>query len=197
MPPKFASRACLARIINIPTVTQLSKHLCARVALRYYRVLWQRSWCLLVGGQVQAALAKKNLPMPAHLWIQADNTARETRNQHLAKWACVLVMRNQFRSVSYGYFWVGHTKNDVDQRFSILASALNKQAVLETPEDRGCYNPAGKQAVLEMSGHWETEADSAPESLGPESDPNVRYCFTESRALHPFLPFGCVPCKLY
>ena len=95
------------------------------------------------------------------------------------------------------HFWVGHTKNDVDQRFSILASALNKQAVLETPEDRGCYNPAGKQAVLEMSGHWETEADSAPESLGPESDPNVRYCFTESRALHPFLPFGCVPCKLY
>jgi len=73
--------------------------------------------------------------MPANLVIQADNTCRETRNQFLLKWAAACILKGLFRTITFNYMSVGHTHIDIDQRFSIIATALAKQELLETPED--------------------------------------------------------------
>jgi hypothetical protein len=35
---------------------------------------------------------------------------------------------------------VGHTHMKLDQRFSVLATGLNQQAIIETPQDDGVLN---------------------------------------------------------
>lgn len=74
--------------------------------------------------------------MPANLFVHADNTCREARNQHNMKFAAVLTGRHTFRSVQYNFFGVGHTHFIVDQRFSTVATSLSRRPILETPEDR-------------------------------------------------------------
>ena len=80
-------------------------------------------------------LQKLGRQLPAHLHVQADNTSREMRNQNLAQWGALLVARGLFRSVTYGFLPVGHTHNDVGQRFSTVATHLAGQHTLETDED--------------------------------------------------------------
>ena len=64
----------------------------------------------------QEVLKCRGCAMPAHLHIQSDNTARETRNQWLFLFASTLVAKGAFRSVSIGFMMVGHTHIDIDQR---------------------------------------------------------------------------------
>lgn len=85
--------------------------------------------------KVSEQLQGRGRCMPANLIVQADNTCRETRNQFGLKWAAVLIMKGNFRSVTFQFMQVGHTHVDIDQRFSIVATALSKSEVLETPED--------------------------------------------------------------
>jgi len=84
--------------------------------------------------KVAAGLSKRGRDLPVNLVIQADNTCRETRNQFLFQWAAVLLLRGIFRSITFHFLPVGHTHLDLDQRFSIIATALSRQKVLETPE---------------------------------------------------------------
>ena len=83
----------------------------------------------------QGLLAKKGRALPSHLYIQADNTSREMRNQYCLLWGATLLAKRTFRSVSFGFLPVGHTHIDVDQRFSSIATYLGRVPVLETPED--------------------------------------------------------------
>jgi hypothetical protein len=85
---------------------------------------------------ISDTLRQRGRCMPKHVVVQCDNTASQNRNQYLNKWAAALTMRSVFRSVSFNYLPVGHTHLNLDQRFSIIATGLNQQSVLETPEDR-------------------------------------------------------------
>ena len=80
-------------------------------------------------------LKRHGRAMPMNLCIGADNTARENRNQWLNKWSAYLITSGLFRSVSINFFQVGHTHAAIDQKFSIIATALVQQSVLEVPED--------------------------------------------------------------
>ena len=73
--------------------------------------------------------------MPEHLSLTYDNTAREGKNQHMAKWMAWLVSRGMFRSVQDGNGQVGHSHNKLDQRFSVVGGVLSRQTCLQTPED--------------------------------------------------------------
>lgn len=73
--------------------------------------------------------------LPRHCLIAADNTPRETKNQIFATFASTLVARHHFESVEVQYMMTGHTKNELDQRFSTIATVLSKASVLETPSD--------------------------------------------------------------
>lgn len=83
----------------------------------------------------------RGVAMPQNLVIQADNTTREQRNQYSMMFIAWLTSRGIFRSAGEMFYEVGHTHNEVDQRFVLVRTALGRAQVLQTPEDsvcRGC-----------------------------------------------------------
>ena len=74
---------------------------------------------------------RPGVSLPRHLVIQSDNAAGEGKNQTVMKFCAWLVWRGTFESVTMCMFRVGHTHNQQDQRFSVLAGALNASDVLE------------------------------------------------------------------
>ena len=65
-------------------------------------------------------LQKVGRQLPAHLHVQADNTCREMRNQHLAKWGSLLVAKGTHSPEFYTY-----THSPISQ---LGATSLNKEA---------------------------------------------------------------------
>lgn len=99
---------------------------------------------------VMARLQRAGHEMPETLIIQCDNTCREGRNQWLLAFQCYLLFRARFSCVCNNFLMVGHTHIDLDQRFSVITSALSRAQVLETPEaDRLC-------SVLITCSQWES-----------------------------------------
>ena len=85
--------------------------------------------------QTFAILSDRGVTMPENLSLTYDNTAREGKNQHVAKWMSWLVASGVFRSVQDGQGVVGHTHNKLDQRFSVVAAVLAREQILQTPDD--------------------------------------------------------------
>ena len=71
--------------------------------------------------------------LPRHLILSADNTPREMKNQYMATWAAWLLSQGHFDSIQFEYMMTGHTKNELDQRFSAVASILKRAHTLEDP----------------------------------------------------------------
>ena len=83
-------------------------------------------------GVVADLLAgRPGVAMPRHLVLHSDNAAGEGKHQTVMKFCAWLVWRGTFDTVTMTQFRVGHTHNQQDQRFGILAHALNAAAVLE------------------------------------------------------------------
>lgn len=57
------------------------------------------------------------------------------KNQTLLMYSGSLVASNAFHSVTQAFAMVGHTHSTLDQRFSILGSALKAAPVLQEPKD--------------------------------------------------------------
>ena len=72
--------------------------------------------------------------LPRHLIVACDNTTREAKNQFFATFIASMVANGLFDTIEVQYLQVGHTKNEIDQRFSSLATILAKAPVLETPK---------------------------------------------------------------
>ena len=73
--------------------------------------------------------------LPRSLLVGADNTTRESKNQHFASYMAHRVTSETFESSEVDYMQTGHTHNEQDQRFSSVASLLSRAPVLEDPED--------------------------------------------------------------
>ena len=73
--------------------------------------------------------------MPRHWVFQTDNTTREQRNSWAFLYCAWLVANGACRTVDQLFYRVGHTHNEVDQRFWVIGSALAKEATLQTPGD--------------------------------------------------------------
>lgn len=93
--------------------------------------------------------------LPQHLLIAADNTPRESKNSHFAQF-CAFLTAKLFTSCEVQFMQAGHTKNELDQRFSTVAAAINRADCLESPEDlvewmRKEVQPAqGRHLVVEL-----------------------------------------------
>ena len=80
-------------------------------------------------------LAERGLTLPLHLVIQADNTCRETKNNCFLVFCAMLVTLGIFKSVSVHFHRMGHTHGPIDQRFSVVATAIARKKVLQTLPD--------------------------------------------------------------
>ncbi len=67
--------------------------------------------------------------------INADNTPRETKNQIWAGFCSYLISQQVFSCIETQFLQVSHTHNELDQRFSSLASLIKKAECLETMEE--------------------------------------------------------------
>ena len=70
-----------------------------------------------------------------HVNIQLDNTGSQNKNNIVLAWLGVMVLAGIVRSCSANFLRTGHTHEDIDQLFSMLARFLTRQTCLETLDD--------------------------------------------------------------
>jgi hypothetical protein len=64
--------------------------------------------------------------LPPTLRIQADNYTRENKNIYMFALCAALVGLGYFQEVQLCFLIVGHTHEDIDQRFSIISNTLKR-----------------------------------------------------------------------
>lgn len=70
------------------------------------------------------------------LIVQSDNTAREGKNSHFQKLLCAFVASDLFSCATSQMLRVGHTHEDVDGVFGLIARCLREaDEDMQTPED--------------------------------------------------------------
>jgi hypothetical protein len=67
--------------------------------------------------------------LPPTLRIQADNTTRENKNIYMFALCAALVGMGYFQEVQLCFLIVGHTHEDIDQRFSIISHTLKRSNI--------------------------------------------------------------------
>ena len=75
--------------------------------------------------------------MPGNVTFQADNTCREQRNQWAMLFLAWQVGLKVWHTGTQLFLPVGHSHNEVDQRFPAVALALARAEVLQTPQAQG------------------------------------------------------------
>ena len=78
-------------------------------------------------------LQKKGVPMPQTFRVHSDNAGGEVKNQTFMKFMAWMAYKH-FNSTEMTQFRPGHSHGRIDQAFSKIGTALNKQVVLETPD---------------------------------------------------------------
>ncbi|CAK9068414.1 unnamed protein product [Durusdinium trenchii] len=86
--------------------------------------------------------------LPRHLIIAADNCSRENKNMHLATFGAYLISKGHFDSVEFQFMLTGHTKNELDQRFSSVATTLRQASTLESPSQFSNWLSSHLEPVL-------------------------------------------------
>ena len=83
-------------------------------------------------------LEDRGAPMPHHIALQADNTCREQRNQHVFMFSALITAKQLWSTISLAFYIPGHSHNEVGQRFVPVAAALSRAKRLETCDDSRC-----------------------------------------------------------
>ena len=69
--------------------------------------------------------------LPPNLFIQMDNTNADNKTKVTLAMCERLVASGMFKTVELGFLPVGHTHEDIDQSFSVLAKALQKRPAFD------------------------------------------------------------------
>ena len=75
-----------------------------------------------------------DLDLPDNMVIAVDNTPRESKNQIFAGF-CAWLTAHHFRCVETQYLQTQHTHNELDQRFSTLATLIKQCPKIETMDE--------------------------------------------------------------
>ena len=69
-----------------------------------------------------------NRPIPRHIHLQMDNTSADNKTQVVLAFFMLLVQAGILEAITLGFLPVGHTHEDMDALFSIIASFLKRHA---------------------------------------------------------------------
>ena len=69
----------------------------------------------------------RRLPLPKHLYLQLDNSAKDNKNEFLMAFLSMLTNCGVFKQIQVGFLLVGHTHKDIDAYFSHLSRNLKNQ----------------------------------------------------------------------
>lgn len=67
--------------------------------------------------------------IPRHFHLQLDNTTRENKNWVVLTFLAVLILQGTFETVQVSFLPVGHTHEDIDAVFSVIARLLKRSIV--------------------------------------------------------------------
>jgi hypothetical protein len=79
--------------------------------------------------------------LPRRLFIQADNTAKETKNTIVlfaAAWLLANLKGTRLERIEFGYLIVGHTHDLIDAFFAYINKAVHGQNILSMPDFFAC-----------------------------------------------------------
>ena len=79
---------------------------------------------------MQKAYQDAKMTWPKIWFLQLDNTTKENKNQYVLAWLQTLVDTQVFQEIYVSFLPVGHTHEDIDQRFSVVSRALRRQTIL-------------------------------------------------------------------
>ena len=88
---------------------------------------------------VAGVCSARGQPLPRHLVLQSDNTVAQTKNSIAGAFCAHLVPRFQFATVTMNFLMVGHTHEDIDQVFGLLAVKVVRRYRFEIAEDLASY----------------------------------------------------------
>ena len=113
--------------------------------------------------------------MPPTLLIQADNCTRENKNIYMFALCASLVGLGFFQEVALSFLIVGHTHEDIDQRFNCISSNLKRSDVDSLKEmlnliERGTSPTEAFVTVRLLENMWNWKQFITPHLLtGPNS----------------------------
>ena len=73
-------------------------------------------------------------PLPRHLILQMDNSAKDNKNQTILAFCSDLVARGIFETITMSFLMVGHTHEDIDAAFSKVALRTKGKNIGTLPE---------------------------------------------------------------
>lgn len=86
--------------------------------------------------RMQAAYKDRGLQWPTTWCLQLDNTTKENKNQFVLAWLQMPVDTHVFDEILVSFLPVGHTHEDIDQRFSVISRALRTENILSVQHMR-------------------------------------------------------------
>ena len=90
--------------------------------------------CLsLALDEASKILAERGLNMPKYVSLKYDNTGREGKNQHVAKFEAFLQAKGHFIGVQDGNSEKGHTHDGLDQRYAVATATMGDKKLIEEP----------------------------------------------------------------
>ena len=123
----------------------------------------------------------RNVPLPSCFRVRSGNAGGEVKNQSFMKFLAWLVHKHHFASPEMSQFRVGHSHGRVDQLFTVVGQALNKQGVLQTPSDfQKCMEKVSKTSsklphvVSQIGAMYDWQSYFEPLDISPHSHAQTR-----------------------
>ena len=80
--------------------------------------------------ELQERYSREDRTWPEVLYLQLDNTHKDNKNRGLMTYLEEVIHLEVFRKVKVSFLFVGHTHEDIDQRFSVISRYLRRNDVL-------------------------------------------------------------------